>query len=140
MSYKYFLFILLLQIVIFRLGTVCTPVLVQKLQAIRTGIQENVSKSIKKTQKRYEEKYNKKHKLKADQITNIKVGDKVQVMKYKSKRAKGRKMELTRIPFKSWYIVRKIDKKKRQIFLKTRANKIIHKGYNFDYVRIYFEN
>ena len=109
-------------------GTNLTTSLVQNLRWIR---QENftlASQKISKAQRRYKKQYDKKMNAKA---FAIKVGDRVQYCRYKSKKTLS-KDELTLwCPLKSYHLVLAVDYKKQVCVLQHKNGEKLRKTQPF---------
>ena len=81
--------------------------MVQKLQEIHTENFRKAAVSVGKYQARYKKQYDARNKAKA---FDLKVGDKVQLKRIRTKRAKGGKNELLWYPRNSYYTLKKIEK------------------------------
>ena len=96
-------------------GTTMTVSLVQKLKTIRENNFMVASKKITKTQRRYKRNYDKK--MKATPF-KIKIGDKVQYKRHKSKSPKSKTLS-NWCPLRSYNLLLVVDKKKKLVVLQT---------------------
>ena len=111
-----------------------TVPIVKQLQTIHDHNFSQASESIQKYQAKYKEQYDKKHNT---QEPSWEVGDKVQYMRYASKKPKSKSALSKWSPFRSYYEIYKIDSKKKQITLKTAHGKLLKRYHHFDRVRKY---
>ena len=91
-------------------GTNLTTTLVDTLNDIRKDNFGVADSKIKKYQKKYQKKYDKVHKVKP---FSLKKGEKVQVKRIRTKKAKGGKSEIQWTPRNNFYTLRKIDKRRK---------------------------
>ena len=113
-------------------GTTMTTPLVQKLKKIREDNFTRASKKIKKTQGRYKKQYDKKMNAKS---FRIKIGDKVQYYRYKSKNTLSKK-ELTRwCPVRSYLLVLAVDTEKKRVVLQDVHGHVLKRTHPFDRIR-----
>ena len=104
-------------------GTDLTLSLVQKMKHIRDGYATLADKRIKKYQKKYKTAYDKKFKP----GTPLKVGDKVQYKRHKSKRTLSKDLIETWVPSRGYYQIVLILKEKKQCVLSTTDGTILKK-------------
>ena len=113
-------------------GTTMTAPLVQKLKSIRENNFTKASKKIRKAQKIYKKHYDKR--MNATPF-KIKIGDKVQYYRYKSKEVLS-KNDLTRwCPIRSYHLVFGVDEKKKRVVLQTIEGHVLNRTHPFDRVR-----
>ena len=113
-------------------GTTLTTPLVKKLQSIRENTFRKATKKIKKRQKQYTQQYNKRMNAKP---FVIKVGDKVQYYRYKSKNTLS-KNELTLwCPAGGYHLVLAVDFEKKRVILQDASGKLLAKTHPFDRIR-----
>ena len=113
-------------------GTTMTTSLVKKLKLIRDDNFTKATKNIKKTQRRYAKAYNKK--MNAIPFT-IKVGDKVQYYRYKSKNTLSKKELTNWCPIKSYHFVWIVDVEKKRVVLQDINGKLLQRTQPFDRLR-----
>jgi len=87
---------------------------------------------IKSYQEKYKKKYDRKHKAKEFEL---KSGDRIQIKKLKTKKAKGGKTELKWCPRNSFYKIYRINKRRKTVQVKTKNGLLLKKHFNFDNVR-----
>ena len=115
-------------------GTTMTAPLVLKLAQIRANNFKVASKKITKTQNRYKKQYDKRMNAKP---FKIKVGDKVQYKRHKSKGTLS-KNELTLwVPTRGFHLVFAVDKKKQRVILQDTTGKVLSKTHPFERIRKY---
>ena len=113
-------------------GTTMTTPLVQKLKSIREDNFKKATKKIKKTQARYKKQYDKRMNAKP---FRLKIGDKVQYYRYKSKRILSKK-ELTRwCPSQSYHLILGIDVNRKRVRLQDRNGQKLKRTHPFDRIR-----
>ena len=112
-------------------GTNMTVPLVRKLTEIRENNFKVATKKIKKTQRRYKRSYDKRMKATA---FKIKIGDKCQYFKHKSKSPKGQRLS-SWCPLRSYYLVFAVDKEKKRVVLQTIKGKLLTRTHPFDRIR-----
>ena len=112
-------------------GTTMTVSLVKKLKKIRENNFMVASKKIKKTQSRYKRNYDKK--MKATPF-KIKIGDKVQYKRHKSKSPKSKTLS-NWCPLKSYHLVLAVDKEKKRVVLQTSQGRVLARTHPFDRIR-----
>ena len=114
-------------------GTKMTSHLVQKLNEIHNDSFGKAGEKIEAYQRKYKEKYDRKHKVKP---FGMKKGDKVQIKRIRTKKAKGGKTEIVWFPRNSFYTLRKINKGRKSVLLynpKTKCN--LKSSFPFERVR-----
>lgn len=109
-----------------------TAPLIAKLFEIHDENFGKAGEKIKAYQKKYKEQYDKKHKVKE---FCLKRGDRIQVKRIKTKRAKGGKTQLTWYPRNSFYTIFKINKRRKQVQVKNTHGRILKTHFNFDRIR-----
>ena len=114
-------------------GTNMTMPLVKRLKKLRENNFTKASKQIKKTQRRYKRSYDKK--MKATPF-RIKIGDRIQYKRHKSKSPKSRLLSLW-CPLKSFHLVLAVDNKKKRVVLQTKEGKALSHTHPFDRIRRY---
>ena len=113
-------------------GTNMTAPLLTSLTQIHNRNFGNACQKIKTYQEQYKKKYDKKHKVKDFEL---KSGDRVQIKKLRTKKAKGGKMELKWSPRNSFYTIFRINKRRKTVQVKQKNGVILNKHFNFDNVR-----
>ena len=115
-------------------GTNLTTPLVQSLRLIRQENFSLASKKILKAQRRYKKQYDKKMNAKP---FAIKIGDRVQYLRYKSKNTLS-KSELTLwCPAKSYHLVLCVNYEKKVCILQDKAGNKLDKTQPFSRIRKY---
>lgn len=115
-------------------GTTLTTPLIQNLRKIRIDNFDLAHRKIKKIQDRYKKQYDKKMNAKP---FAIKVGDKVQYLRYKSKNTLS-KGELTLwCPMKNYHLVLGVDYEKKRCILQTKDGKRLRDTQAFSRLRKY---
>ena len=114
-------------------GTKMTQPLVSKLMQIHDGVFGKAAARIEEFQKKYKKKYDKKHKAKK---FNFKKGHRVQYRPHISKKAK-KKGGILWKPRMSWYLISKVDHKKKKVFLQTREGRTLKASKPFDKIRAF---
>ena len=110
-----------------------TMPLVQKLFQIHDDNFGIACEKIVAYQAKYKRQYDKKHKVRK---FDLKKGDKIQVKRTRTKKAKGGKTELIWKPRNSFYTIHKIHKRHKSIIVKNpHTGKILKTAHNFDNVR-----
>lgn len=117
-------------------GTEFTTPLVLGLQQIHNQNFSLAHRTIKKNQLRYKKKYDKKNNTKK---FNFKVGDRVQYLRYKSKRVLSKMMHQW-VPVEGYYLILSIVKKHKTVILQTPKGEILKKKQPFDRIRNYQGN
>ena len=112
-------------------GTNMTAPLVLKLTEIRENNFKVATKKIKKSQRRYKRSYDKR--MKAIPF-KIKIGDKCQYFRHKSKSPKGKRLS-SWCPLRSYYLVFAVDKVKKKVVLQTTEGKLLKRTHPFDRIR-----
>ena len=112
-------------------GTDMTVSLVKNLKRIRENDFTKASKKIQKTQRIYKKNYDKK--MKATPF-RIKVGDKVQYKRHKSKSPKSKVLS-SWCPLKSFHLVLAVDKKRKRVVLQTNKGRVLNRTHPFDRIR-----
>jgi len=116
-------------------GSEMTRPLVDKLQQIHDENFGRGCEKIKLYQTDYKEKYDKRHKVKK---FTMKPGDRVQIRRIRTKKAKGGKNEIKWHPRNSFYTLRKINKRRKTVLVynpQTRRN--LKTSYPFDRIRMF---
>jgi len=113
-------------------GTTMTTSLIQKLKKIRQDNFTKATKKIKKTQARYKKNYDKKMNAKK---FNLKIGDKVQYYRYKSKDTLSKKELTPWCPIKSYHIILAVDHSKQRVVLQNKTGKLLERTHPFDRIR-----
>ena len=112
-----------------------TTGLVSKLNQIH---EENFGKAcekIKEYQDAYKRNYDERNKVKA---FDLKIGDRVQLKRMRTSKAKGGKNELKWLPRNSVYTLRKINKRHKTVLLYNPATKKdLGSSYSFDRIRAF---
>ena len=113
-------------------GTTMTTSLVQKLKEIRDNNFKKATKKIKKRQAKYKRDYDKRMNVKP---FKMKIGEKVQYKRYKSKNTLS-KNELTMwCPVRSYHTILAVDIKRKRVFLQDREGKKLKHTQSFDNLR-----
>ena len=113
-------------------GTTMTTSLVQKLKKIRQDNFTKATKKIKKTQARYKKNYDKKMNAKK---FNLKIGDKVQYYRYKSKETLSKKELTPWCPIKSYHVILAVDHSKQRVVLQSKTGKLLERTHPFARIR-----
>jgi len=114
-------------------GTEFTVPLVLGLKQIHEKNFSLAHRRIQKNQQKYKQKYDKKNKTKN---FNFKVGDRVQYLRYKSKRVLSKMMHQW-VPVTGHYLILSIVKKRKTVVLQTPQGKILKQKQPFDRIRKY---
>ena len=114
-------------------GTEFTSSLVVKLKKIHEDNFKIAHNNIGKKQKRYRKKYDKRNNAKE---FLLKVGDRVQYKRHKSKRAYG-KMIAPWVPVEGYYLILSVIKDRKTVVLQTAQGKVLKKRQPFDRIRKY---
>ena len=113
-------------------GTTMTTPLVQSLIAIRGSNFRTATKKIKKAQATYKKQYDKRMNAKP---FRIKVGEKVQYQRHKSRSVLS-KNELTLwCPVRTYHIVASINFERKNVILRTKEGQILQKSHPFSRIR-----
>ena len=112
-------------------GTTMTVPLVRKLTEIRERNFKVATKKIKKTQRRYKRSYDRR--MKAVPF-KIKIGDKVQYYRHKSKSPKSKTLT-SWCPVRSYHLVLAVDKEKKRVILQTIQGERLQRTHPFDRIR-----
>ena len=115
-------------------GTEFTAPLVKKLGYIHEKNFCSALVSIKKSQKRYKKYYDQRKKTKN---FNCKIGDKVQYLRYKSKRVYSKANLTPWCPFNSYHVIASINYSKKTVILSSREGNILYKSHPFDRIKKY---
>ena len=115
-------------------GTTMTAPLLSSLTQIHNENFGVACEKIKTYQAKYKRKYDKKHKVKDFEL---KSGDRVQIKKLRTKKAKGGKTELKWCPRNSFYTIFRINKRRKTVQVKKKNGVILKKHFNFDNVRAF---
>jgi transcription termination factor Rho len=116
-------------------GTNMTSHLVEKLDQIHRDNFGQACEKIKLYQDQYKKKYDKRHKVKEFQM---KVGDKVQIKRIRTKKAKGGKNEILWQPRNSFYTLCKINKRRKTVLVSnSQTSRNLTTSYSFDRVRAF---
>jgi hypothetical protein len=114
-------------------GATLTEPLVEALTQIHEESFGKACEKITAYQKKYKRDYDERHKVKD---FNLKEGSKVQILRTKTKKAKGGKTEIKWRPRNSFYTLRKICKRKKTVLVfNPKTGKNLKKSYPFDRVR-----
>ena len=113
-------------------GTTMTTPLVQKLIQIRKQNFAIASRKIKKRQATYKKQYDKRMKAKP---FGIKIGDKVQYWRYKSKNTLSKKETTLWCPIKNYHLVLFVDHKKQRCILQDVNGNRLAKTHPFSRIR-----
>ena len=113
-------------------GTTMTTPLVQKLIQIRRTHFALATKKIKKAQDSYKKQYDKKMKAKP---FGIKIGDKVQYWRYKSKNTLSKKDTTRWCPIKNYHLVLSLDYEKQRCVLQDINGKKLERTHPFSRLR-----
>ena len=112
-------------------GTNMTAPLVRKLTAIRENNFKVATKKIEKTQRRYKRNYDKR--MNASPF-KIKIGDRVQYYRHKSKCPKSKQLT-SWCPLRSYHLVLAVDKTKKRVILQTIYGETLKRTHPFDRIR-----
>ena len=113
-------------------GTTMTTSLVQKLKEIRDNNFKKATKKIQKRQATYKRGYDKRMNA---QKFKMKIGEKVQYKRHKSKNTLS-KNELTLwCQVRSYHIILAVDFKRKRVFLQDREGKKLKHNQAFDNLR-----
>ena len=116
-------------------GTTMTAPLVLKLQQIRRETFGTASSKIKKHQARYKKKYDRR--MNAKKFT-IKVGDRVQYKRHKSKAILSKTDEISLwVPVYGYHVVAAVDVEKHRVILQDSRGNVLTKTHPFDRIRKY---
>lgn len=114
-------------------GTTMTVPLVQKLMEIRKQNFKMASKKIEKAQSSYKKSYDKKMNVKP---FRIKIGDKIQYKRHKSKSPLSNTQELSLwCPLRSYHLVLAVDFKKQQVILQDKDGNALQRSHPFSRIR-----
>jgi len=114
-------------------GTTMTVPLVKKLMEIRKQNFKTATKKIKKAQRRYKKNYDKKMNAKP---FRIKIGDKVQYKRHKSKSPLTSTQELSLwCPIRTYHLVLAVYFKKQQVLLQDKNGNVLQKTQPFSRIR-----
>ena len=106
--------------------------MVQELQQIHAKNFSHALTKIEKNQKRYKKQYDRRNKV---QKFKFKVGDKIQYQRYLSKSPMS-KLPLSKwVPFKSYYLILKINLVRKTVILQTPEGKMLKRHQTFDRIR-----
>ena len=109
-----------------------TMPLVEKLTEIHNNSFGEACEKIEIYQEKYKKKYDKKHNVKP---FSLKIGDRIQVKRIKTKKSKGGKTQLNWLPRNSFYTIFKIHKRRKTVQVKNKNGHILKTLYNFDRIR-----
>ena len=113
-------------------GTTMTAPLIQSLRLIREENFSTASHKIKKAQARYKNQYDKRMNAKP---FKIKIGDRVQYWRYKSKYTLSKK-EISRwVPLKSYHVVLAVDMERQRVILSDKNGNRLEKTHAFERIR-----
>ena len=113
-------------------GTTMTVSLMQKLKQIREKNFKTATKKIKKTQRRYKQSYDKRNNVGP---FKIKIGDRVQYYRHKSKETLSKKELTLWCPIRSYHLVLAVDKEKKRVVLQTSQGRLLTRTHPFDRIR-----
>ena len=111
-----------------------TSTLINNLFAIHDKSFGEAGVKIKIYQQKYKKKYDKKFKVKK---FCLKKGDRVQIKRLRTKRAKGGKTKLNWLPRNSCYTIFKINKRRKTVVVKNKNGYILKRHFNFDFIRLF---
>ena len=109
-----------------------TQPLVNKLMHIHQKNFRGASKKIKKSQRRYKRSYDKRNNVKP---FSLKIGAKVQYRRSEAKSVLSKQKLYKWCPAKAFYLIAKVDKKKRRVQLINTKGRLLSKWQIFDNVR-----
>ena len=109
-----------------------TSTLINNLFAIHDKSFGEAGVKIKIYQDKYKKQYDKKFKVKK---FCLKQGDRIQIKRLRSKKAKGGKTKLNWLPRNSYYTIFKINKRRKTVVVKNKKGYILKRHFNFDYIR-----
>ena len=106
--------------------------MVENLQKIHNSNFLSALGSIKTKQIKYKKYYDRRNKVKN---FNLQPGDKVQYLRYSSKKPKSKRSLGQWCPLKSYYIIFEILMEKKTVVLQTREGLILKRRQSFDRLR-----
>ena len=118
-------------------GTELTQPLADALIAIHNEAFGEAGRAIKKWQERYARAYDKKHK---GNPLKLRKGSKCQIFDYSAKKSVNYKKDAMKSqwkPFRSYYCVRSIDRKKGVVTVRSKGGRIYKKRHPISRVRLF---
>ena len=113
-------------------GVKMTTTNIQNLRAIRENNFGVASKKIKKAQARYKKNYDRRMNAKP---FKLKIGDKVQYKRHKSKNTLSKKELTYWCPVKNFLLIFGVDREKQRVILQDQSGTILKRTHPFERIR-----